>query len=81
MAKKGCLPPDVKSYIAQHLRDDAQHHISMTTEEYRVSHEVIWRVIDWETWVEVMEAQAEHSNISASLVESLPDCEEVRYGQ
>lgn len=74
--KNSCLPGDVKEYISQHLKDDAEHHRSMTTREYHDSHKIMWDIIDWETWNQLMAAQAEYSEISARLVSDVPDCKE-----
>jgi hypothetical protein len=69
-----CIPDDVRSYISRHMRDDAANHRSMTTPEYRESHKVMWDVIDWEKWCEVMNVQAEYSEISANLVDAITGC-------
>ena len=74
-----CLPGEIKSYVAKHLLDDAENHLSMTTEDYRTSHSVMWGLIDWETWVKLMKTQANYSNRAAELVESLPSCPKETY--
>jgi hypothetical protein len=71
-----CLPGDVKNYIAQHMKDDAEHHRSMMSQEYHDSHPVMWGIIDWETWLELMEAQAGYSEVAANLVQDIPICRE-----
>jgi len=71
-----CLPDDMKKYIAQHMRDDAEHHLSMTTPKFRESHKVMWGYIDFETWAKVMKAQANYSDKAAEFIESIPNCEE-----
>lgn len=72
--ENSCLPEDVKEYIVQHLKDDAEHHRSMTTQGYRDSHGIMWDIIDWETWEQLMAAQAEYSEIAARLVNDIPAC-------
>lgn len=71
-----CLPSDFKKYIAKHLRDDAEGHLSMTTDDYRDSHSIMWNIISWETWKELMNAQAAYSRRAAELVEAIASCKE-----
>lgn len=71
-----CLPEDIKKYVAQHLRDDAEHHRSMTTQQFRSSHGVMWKYIDFEKWKQIMYAQADYSEKAAELIESIHTCKE-----
>lgn len=71
-----CVNEDVKKYVSQHLLDDAEHHRSMTTEEYHDTHLIMWDIIDWETWNQLMEAQAEYSEQAARIIGEIPACKE-----
>jgi len=71
-----CLPKNVRTYISHHLRDDAENHRSMTSQEYHDSHNFMWEIIDWPTWKELMEAQGVYSDIAAKMVDEIPTCRE-----
>jgi hypothetical protein len=69
-----CFPKEMKDYVAKHLEDDAEHHLSMTTEEYRKTHDIMWNIIDWDTWVDLMQTQADYSSKAANRIRDLPEC-------
>ena len=75
--RRKCLPEKVRPYITAHLRDDAENHRAMTTESYKQSHEIMWGIIDWPTWVKLMETQAKYSELAVELIENLPTCDEM----
>lgn len=72
-----CFPKEMKDYVAKHLEDDAEHHLSMTTEEYRKTHDIMWNIIDWDTWLDLMQTQADYSSKAANRIRALPECKPI----